>query len=73
MPRPAANLPRGPRDVDELPAVGPVTGPARLTELAELLRSDSPESGRFLRGLAVGALIGAVIAGLAALRRRPRG
>lgn len=51
---------------------GPVTAPARLAEIAELVRSGSPGAGRFLRGIAIGALIGAALAGLSALRRRPR-
>lgn len=34
-----------------------------LGEVAELLRGESPDSKRFLRGLVLGALVGAAIAG----------
>lgn len=63
---PSADAP-GPR----VPS-GPVTAPARLAEIAELLRPGSPGAGRFLRGVVIGAVIGAVLAGLGALRRRAR-
>lgn len=42
----------------------PFRGPLRgLAELSELLGGESPGSRRFLRGLALGALVGAAIAG----------
>jgi hypothetical protein len=46
------------------------TAPARLTELADLLGGESSRSKRFLGGLVVGALAGAALTGIAALRRR---
>jgi hypothetical protein len=45
----------------------PVQG---LADLAELLRGESSDSKRFLRGLALGALVGAAIAGSTIWRRR---
>ena len=44
-----------------------------LGDLAELLGGDSDRSKRFLGGVAVGALVGAAIAGAALMRRRTRG
>jgi len=49
------------------------TGPrplGGLADLAELLGGETPGSRRFLRGLAVGALVGAALAGSSLLRRR---
>lgn len=49
------------------------TGPrplGGLADLAELLGGETPASKRFLRGLAVGALVGAAFAGSSLLRRR---
>ena len=46
------------------------TAPARLTELADLLGGESTRSKRFLGGLVVGALAGAALAGIAAIRTR---
>ena len=57
-------------DDTRLPAPVRDTAPARLTELADLLGGESSRSKRFLGGLVVGALAGAAMAGLAALRRR---
>ena len=45
------------------------TAPARLAELADLLGGESSRSKRFLGGLVVGALAGAAVAGITALRR----
>ena len=45
----------------------------RIADLAELLGGESPGSRRFLGGLAVGALVGAALAGGSLLRRRGRG
>jgi hypothetical protein len=41
-----------------------------LADLAELLDGESPGSRRFIRGLVIGALVGAALAGVSALRRR---
>ena len=41
-----------------------------LGDLAELLGGDSDRSRRFLGGIAVGALVGAAVAGAAFMRRR---
>lgn len=41
-----------------------------LGDLAELLGGDSERSKKFLGGLAVGALVGAALAGAALVRRR---
>ena len=51
------------------------TGPrplGDLADLAELLAGETPGSKRFLRGLVVGALVGAAVAGGSLLRRRGR-
>ncbi len=57
-------------DDTRLPAPVHDTAPARLAELADLLGGESSRSKRFLGGLVVGALAGAAMAGIAALRRR---
>ena len=49
---------------------GPLPG---LADLSELLGGESPDSRRFLRGLALGALVGAAIAGSSIWQRRHRG
>jgi hypothetical protein len=49
---------------------GPVQ---RLADLSELLAGESFDSRRFLRGLAIGALVGAVIAGSRIWQRRGGG
>jgi hypothetical protein len=41
-----------------------------LGDLAELLGGDSDRSRRFLGGIAVGAMVGAAVAGAALMRRR---
>ncbi len=41
-----------------------------LGDLAELLGGDSERSKRFLGGIAVGAMVGAALAGAAFVRRR---
>ena len=46
---------------------GPVQG---LADLAELLGGESKDSKRFLRGLALGALVGAAVAGSTIWQRR---
>ena len=46
------------------------TAPVRLAELADLLGGESSRSKRFLGGLVVGALAGAALAGIEALRRQ---
>ena len=57
-------------DDSRLPAPVRDTAPARLAELADLLGGESSRSKRFLGGLVVGALAGAAVAGIAALRRQ---
>jgi hypothetical protein len=42
-----------------------------LAALAELLDGDTARSRRFLRGLVIGALVGAAVAGGSLFRRRP--
>jgi hypothetical protein len=49
---------------------GPLQG---LADLAELLGGESADSKRFLRGLALGALVGAAIAGSTLWQRRRKG
>ncbi len=44
-----------------------------VADLAELLGGESDRSRRFLGGLIAGALVGAALAGVAALRRRSAG
>jgi hypothetical protein len=44
-----------------------------LADLAELLGGEGDRSRRFLGGLIAGALVGAALAGVAALRRRSSG
>jgi hypothetical protein len=43
-----------------------------LADLAELLGGESPRSRKFLGGLVIGGLVGAVVAGGSLLRRRSR-
>lgn len=43
-----------------------------LADLAELLGGESPRSRRFLRGLVIGGLVGAALAGSSLLGRRRR-
>lgn len=57
-------------DQPEPRASAPRTAPERLTELADLLGGDSARSRKFLGGLVIGALVGAAVAGTAALARR---
>ena len=59
--RPVPSRPTGPR---------PLGG---LGDLAELLGGDSDRSKKFLGGIAVGAMVGAAIAGAALVRRRTVG
>ena len=49
---------------------GPIQG---LADLAQLLDGESASSRRFLGGLALGALVGAAIAGSTIWQRRRRG
>jgi hypothetical protein len=61
---------------DERPVPTRSTAPrplGGLGDLAELLGGDSERSKRFLGGIAVGALVGAAIAGAALVRRRSGG
>ena len=54
----------------------PAAGPrplGSLADLSELLGGDTNRSRRFLGGLMVGALVGAAVAGSAALRLRGKG
>ena len=58
---------------DERPVPTRSTAPrplGGLGDLAELLGGDSDRSRRFLGGIAVGALVGAAVAGAAFMRRR---
>lgn len=57
-------------DETRVPAPVRDTAPARLAELADLLGGESSRSKRFLGGIVAGALAGAAVAGIAALRRR---
>jgi hypothetical protein len=57
-------------DQTELRPSAPRTAPERLTELADLLGGESPRSRKFLGGLVIGALVGAAVAGTAAIARR---
>jgi hypothetical protein len=43
-----------------------------LTDLSELLAQEQPRVSKFVRGLAVGALVGAAIAGSTIWQRRRR-
>jgi len=43
-----------------------------LTDLSELLEHEQPRIAKFLRGLAIGALVGAAIAGSTIWQRRRR-
>lgn len=53
------------------PGPPPYRGPLQgLSELSELLGGESPGSRRFLRGLALGAIVGAAIAGSRLWARR---
>jgi hypothetical protein len=57
-------------DQPEPRPTAPSTAPARLVELADLLGGESTRSRKFLGGLVIGALVGAAVAGTAALARR---
>jgi hypothetical protein len=62
-------------DDDRTPIPIRQTGPrplGALADLAELLAGETPGSKRFLRGLVVGGLVGAAVAGGSLLRRRKR-
>ena len=48
---------------------GPLQG---LKDLADLLAEEQPKMGTFLRGLTIGALVGAAIAGSTIWQRRRR-
>ena len=61
--RPDSGLPDPLRSTSPRPLGG-------LGDLAELLGGDSDRSKRFLGGIAVGAMVGAAIAGAALMRRR---
>lgn len=60
------------RPPDDPPATGP-RPLASLADLSELLGGDTSRSRRFLGGLIAGALVGAAVAGTAAVRLRGRG
>lgn len=52
----------------------PVRGPLQgLVDVSDLLGAHPPHVGTFLRGLTIGALVGAVLAGSTILRRWVRG
>jgi len=51
------------------PPRSPIQG---LTDLSEALAHEQPRMSKFLRGLAVGALVGAAIAGSTIWQRRRR-
>jgi len=55
-----------PRQPDATPG-----SPASIAALGDLIAGDSPASRRFLRGLILGAFVGAMIAGSTLARRRP--
>ena len=64
------------RPADAPASDAPVTfrGPRQgLADLAELRGGESADSKRFLRGLALGALVGAAIAGSTLWQRRRKG
>ena len=70
---PEAGAPAGPqRHTGTQRPIGPRPLGA-LADLAELLGGESAGSRRFLGGLAVGAIVGAALAGGSLLRRRSRG
>ena len=60
------------RPADDPPGAGP-RPLGSLADLSELLGGDTNRSRRFLGGLIAGALVGAAVAGTAALRLRGRG
>jgi len=67
--------PANARPKDERPGTSPIAGPrplGGLADLAQLLGGESPRSRKFLGGLAIGALVGAALAGGSLLRRRGR-
>ena len=72
---PADARPADARPKDERPGTRPIAGPrplGGLADLAQLLGGESPRSRKFLGGLAIGALVGAALAGGSLLRRRGR-
>ena len=72
---PADARPKDARPKDERPGTRPIAGPrplGGLADLAQLLGGESPRSRKFLGGLAIGALVGAALAGGSLLRRRGR-
>lgn len=54
-------------------ASGRDTPPRPLAALAGLLDGETPSSRRFLGGLVIGAIAGAALTGISALRGRSRG
>lgn len=62
--------PRKPDDEAPPPVRGPLQG---LQDLSQLITDHPVHTGTFLRGLTVGALVGAAIAGSAIWRRWRRG
>jgi hypothetical protein len=54
-----------PRQPDAMPG-----SPAPIAALGDLLAGETPASRRFLRGLILGAFVGAMIAGSTLARRR---
>ena len=56
----------------DLPPAAPQGPVKNLADLSELLAREQPHMSRFVRGLTIGALVGAAIAGSAIWRRSRR-
>jgi hypothetical protein len=57
---------------DRTPVTEPRSPIQGLTDLSEFLEHEQPRVAKFLRGLAIGALVGAAIAGSTIWQRRRR-